>query len=187
MDAPLKASPPPPSPAKHDSNKLANSHGRYFRLLYPLILFVLFISVLICSLNYESIPWNYFPFPSEKYSTSRMAICLVGGARRFELTGPTILEHVLNVYPEADLFVHSNLDENSFKLSLLRLAPRVTEMRIRKPGILPETEEQRRVLTKSNSPNGIQVWHSILHFCNFCMFFYRYFIAIDLRLQKCEN
>ncbi|XP_078177935.1 uncharacterized protein LOC144572297 [Carex rostrata] len=155
MDAPLKAPPPPPSPAMHDSNKLGNSHGRYFKLLYPLIVFVLFISIIVCSLNYESIPWNY-SFPSEKYSTSRMAICLVGGARRFELTGPTILEHVLNVYPEADLFVHSNLDENSFKLSLLRFAPRVTEMRIRKPGILPETEEQRRVLTKSNSPNGIQ-------------------------------
>jgi hypothetical protein len=162
MEAPQKAPPAPssssPSPVVHDRKKLVTSQGRYVTLLYPLILSFLFISILVSSLNYESNPWNFFPFPSAKSSnTSRMAICLVGGARRFELTGPSILEHVLNVFPEADLFVHSNLDENSFKLGLLRLAPRITEVRIRRPVTLPETEEQRKVLTRSNSPNGIQV------------------------------
>jgi hypothetical protein len=158
MEAPQKAPPSSPSPAVSDSKKLVNSQGRYVTLLYPLVLFFLFIAILVSSLNFESNPWNFFPFPSTKSSnTSRMAICLVGGARRFELTGPSILEHVLNVFPEADLFVHSNLDENSFKLGLLRLAPRIAEVRIRRPVTLPETEEQRKVLTNSNSPNGIQV------------------------------
>ncbi|KAJ4807862.1 E3 ubiquitin-protein ligase UBR3 [Rhynchospora pubera] len=156
-EAPQKAPPPPPSPAAHDTKKSIPSQGaRYVTLLYPLIFFFLFITILVSSLNYETVPWNFFPFPSAKSSNPRVAICLVGGARRFELTGPSILEHVLNVFPEADLFVHSNLDENSFKLGLLRLAPRVTEMRIRRPAMLPETRQQKRVLTKSFSPNGIQ-------------------------------
>ncbi|KAE8656478.1 pathogen-related protein [Hibiscus syriacus] len=46
----------------------------------------------------------------------KIAVCLIGGARRFELTGPSIVE--------------------------------------KKP--MPETEEQVRVLTAANSPNGIQ-------------------------------
>ncbi|KAF2324765.1 hypothetical protein GH714_016699 [Hevea brasiliensis] len=56
---------------------------------------------------------------------SRMAVCLVGGARRFELTGPSIVENILNVYPNSDLFLHCPLDENAFKFSLLKLAPRI--------------------------------------------------------------
>ncbi|MBA0807960.1 hypothetical protein Gohar_023732 [Gossypium harknessii] len=87
---------------------------------------------------------------------SRIAVCLVGGARRFELTGPSIVEKVLKRYPNSDLFLHCPMDKNAFKLSLLRTAPRLASVRIFEQKLVPETEEQVRVLTAANSPNGIQ-------------------------------
>ncbi|KAJ9165877.1 hypothetical protein P3X46_020694 [Hevea brasiliensis] len=87
---------------------------------------------------------------------SRMAVCLVGGARRFELTGPSIVENILNLYPNSDLFLHSPLDKNAFKFSLLKVAPRIATVRIFQPKPIPETEAEVRVLTAANSPNGIQ-------------------------------
>ncbi|GMI82437.1 hypothetical protein like AT1G76250 [Hibiscus trionum] len=87
---------------------------------------------------------------------SRIAVCLVGGARRFELTGPSIVEKVLKRYPNADLFLHSPMDKNAFKLSLLKTAPRIASVRIFAQKPVPETEEEVRVLTAANSPNGIQ-------------------------------
>ncbi|GJS79806.1 hypothetical protein Tco_0729687 [Tanacetum coccineum] len=79
-----------------------------------------------------------------------------GGARRFELTGGSIIENVLKEYPNADLFLNSPLDENSFKFSTLKLVSRIGGIRIFKPEVIPETDEALRVLTASNSPNGIQ-------------------------------
>ncbi|RZC62946.1 hypothetical protein C5167_024680 [Papaver somniferum] len=88
---------------------------------------------------------------------SRIAVCLVGGARKFELTGPSIAENILNVYPNADLFLNSPLDKDSFKFSIFKdIAPRIASIRIFKPTKLNETESQRRVLTAYGSPNGIQ-------------------------------
>ncbi|KAI3949199.1 hypothetical protein MKW92_016031 [Papaver armeniacum] len=88
---------------------------------------------------------------------SRIAVCLVGGARKFELTGPSIAENVLNVYPNADLFLNSPLDKDSFKFSIFKdIAPRIASIRIFKPTKLNETEFQRRVLTPSGSPKGMQ-------------------------------
>ncbi|KAJ3693946.1 hypothetical protein LUZ60_009426 [Juncus effusus] len=163
MDA-KRAAPPLPllSPANYSKCKYSR---RSLTSVCPLILFLLVIFVLVASRNYEKAHFIFSSVSSPKSAettslsptqSSRIAICLVGGARRFELTGPSILKHVLNVFPEADLFVHSNLDENSFKLGLLKWAPRVTEVRIRRSTWLEETEGQKRVLTKNNSPNGIQ-------------------------------
>ncbi|KAL1190050.1 hypothetical protein V5N11_033354 [Cardamine amara subsp. amara] len=87
---------------------------------------------------------------------STIAVCLVGGARRFELTGPSIMEKILRVYPNADLFLNSPLDENSFKLRLLKDAPRLAWVRIFEPMPINETEPMIRVLTPMNSPNGIK-------------------------------
>ncbi|WOG97725.1 hypothetical protein DCAR_0417066 [Daucus carota subsp. sativus] len=87
---------------------------------------------------------------------SRIAVCLVGGARRFELTGESIVEKILKVYPSSDLFLHSPLDQNSYKLSILKDAPRIAAVKIFKQERVPETESQVRVLTADNSPNGIQ-------------------------------
>ncbi|KAJ3685767.1 hypothetical protein LUZ61_014931 [Rhynchospora tenuis] len=137
--------------------KVTLLQGRYLARPYrPILLFLLISILILTSLHYKRAPATRFSIPSTHSGTLRVAICLVGGARRFELTGPTILEHVLNAFPEADLFVHSNLDRNSFKLGLLGLAPRVTEVRIRKPVTIPETKAQRRLLSASSSSNGIQ-------------------------------
>lgn len=99
---------------------------------------------------------------------SRIAICLVGGARRFEITGPSILRHVLEEFPDAELFLHSPLDGNAHKLSLLKDAPRIAAVRIFRPQNVPATEEEERVLTASGSPNGIQVIHSPEKMFLFC-------------------
>nr|GMD65255.1 DEP domain-containing mTOR-interacting protein [Ipomoea batatas] len=93
---------------------------------------------------------------SPELNRSRIAVCLVGGARRFELTGPSIIQKILRVYPNSDLFLHSPLDSNAYKLSLLRAAPRIAAVKIFKPTPIDETEAQTRVLTAANSPNGIQ-------------------------------
>ncbi|OMP11144.1 hypothetical protein COLO4_03998 [Corchorus olitorius] len=103
--------------------------------------------------NRTQFGWN----PSKtELDHSRIAVCLVGGARRFELTGPSIVDMVLKQYPNADLFLHSPMDKNAFKLSLLKTAPRVATVRIFEQNFVPETEEKNRVLTAANSPNGIQ-------------------------------
>ncbi|XP_068646555.1 uncharacterized protein [Aristolochia californica] len=87
---------------------------------------------------------------------SRIAVCLVGGARRFELTGPSLIQNVLREYPNSDLFLHSPLDKGAYKFSLLKVAPRIAAVKIFTPKPLPETEAENRVLTGSGSPNGIQ-------------------------------
>lgn len=92
----------------------------------------------------------------EELDRSRIGVCLVGGARRFELTGPSIIKQVLRVYKNSDLFLHSPLDSNAYKLSLLKGAPRIAAVKIFEPKPIPETESQSRVLTPQNSPNGIQ-------------------------------
>lgn len=98
----------------------------------------------------------------EELVNSKIAVCLVGGARRFELTGPSIMEKILRVYPNADLFLNSPLDKNSFKLWLLKDAPRLAWVRIFEPKPINETEPMVRVLTPMNSPNGIKVKLSTL-------------------------
>lgn len=92
----------------------------------------------------------------DELDRSRIAVCLVGGARRFELTGPSIVDKILRQYPNSDLFLHSPMDPNAFKFSLLKSAPRLASVRIFHPKPIAESELQLRVLTAHNSPNGIQ-------------------------------
>jgi hypothetical protein len=161
QDRPLKLSKESLSSASllplraYDKKKLKLLLGRHLASIYrPVLLCLLFFTIVVSLHYYNRDALIRF---AQHSSTSRIAICLVGGARRFELTGPTILKYVLNVFPEADLFVHSNFDEDSFKLGLFRLAPRVTEVRIRRSVMFPETDEQRKLLLARSSPNGIQV------------------------------
>ncbi|CAL4998264.1 unnamed protein product [Urochloa decumbens] len=87
---------------------------------------------------------------------TRIAVCLVGAARRFELTGPSILRNVLAQYPQADLFLHSPLDGDTYKFSLLKDAPRVAAVKIFQPRHIVETDAHLRLLTPKKSPKGLQ-------------------------------
>lgn len=147
---------------------------RFVVLIIPPVFFIVFFffhnptTLNEFSSSFNHPVQNYFlfriPFPKanttpskDELVRSRMAVCLVGGARRFELTGPSILEMILNEYPNSDLFLHSPLDPDAFKFSLLKSAPKVAAVQIFQPQPLPENESYVRVLTAQNSPNGIQV------------------------------
>ncbi|KAJ7518268.1 hypothetical protein O6H91_21G061700 [Diphasiastrum complanatum] len=86
----------------------------------------------------------------------RVAVCLVGAARAFELTGPSIKKYVLDVYDQVDVFLHAPLDENSYKFQLLKGHKRLASLRIFKPNTLPETQLHKELLASTGSPNGIQ-------------------------------
>ncbi len=94
----------------------------------------------------------------EKGDKGRLAICLVGAARAFELSGSSLKKYLLDTYShDADVFLHSPLDKDSYKFLLLKGASSLTVARIFIPQKLPESNLQREVLTAVNSPNGIQV------------------------------
>ncbi|KAF5766388.1 hypothetical protein HanXRQr2_Chr15g0714781 [Helianthus annuus] len=135
---------------------LSNLHRRFILLLIPSISLLLFLFFSTNEFNNSNVTENKRNLKSELLQ-SRIAVCLVGGARRFELTGPSIVENVLKVYPNSDLFLNSPLDENAYKFSLLNSVPRIAGVRILPASHVPETDAAGRVLTRIDSPNGIQV------------------------------
>jgi hypothetical protein len=108
--------------------------------------------------------------PSNASPGPRVAVCLVGAARAFELTGKTLNKYLLEANNHTDVFLHAPFDKDSHKFTLLKGAARFVKARIFVPQRLPETQIQREVLTGANSPNGIQVrchklnWKSLVCF-----------------------
>ncbi|KAG0625596.1 hypothetical protein M758_2G067200 [Ceratodon purpureus] len=87
--------------------------------------------------------------------TRRIAVCLVGGARMFELTGRTLRKYLLDVYNNTDVFLHSPLDRDSHKLTLLA-GRNLRVARIFTPEPLPESPLVAEVITSWGSPHGTQ-------------------------------
>eukprot|EP00897_Mesotaenium_endlicherianum_P007289 jgi/Mesen1/6589/ME000338S05762 len=86
----------------------------------------------------------------------RVAICLVGEARDFELTGPSIERHLLSAYPNSDVFVNMPFDESTRKLSLFANLTNLVHVRIFPSDSVNESAHPVDILRHRDSPSGLQ-------------------------------
>lgn len=96
--------------------------------------------------------------PDKPSSDNRTAICLVGSARTFEATGPSIVHFLVRqLEPQADLFLNSPMDSDSAKMWILSRAASVAAIRIFPVVDVDPDKYPTKILRNVGSPKGIQV------------------------------
>ncbi|CAI7860247.1 unnamed protein product [Closterium sp. NIES-53] len=112
--------------------------------------------------SHSSLPFPSLQLASKPAHLWRVAVCLVGGARDFELTGPSIVQRLLlPLLPHRPvLFLHAPLDHASFKLWPLLWAARrgvaVGAVRVFPSTWVNESALPERVVEDPSSPHGTQ-------------------------------
>lgn len=112
---------------------------------------------------------------AESHNTTqpRVALCLVGGARAFELTAEGILRHLIEGWEDTtpDVFLHAPLDADAHKLTLLggNSAVHLASARIFRQETIPESALHRAVLYGGTSPNGVQGLLQYFHLVEGCL------------------
>ncbi|CAI7770881.1 unnamed protein product [Closterium sp. NIES-53] len=76
----------------------------------------------------------------------RVAICLIGGARHFELTASSLKRHVLSAYLASHAFIIASLDGDAKKLALLAAHPAVVSVSVRRQVLINESRFPTHVL-----------------------------------------
>jgi hypothetical protein len=102
--------------------------------------------------------------PFLRIPEQRTAVCLSGGARSFELTGPSIKEHLLTAYPNTDVFLVIPFDQDTHKLSLLAGVGNIVRAHVSTQSLILEDDINRELFDEYGSPNGVQVSFGALHF-----------------------
>ncbi|PUZ47901.1 hypothetical protein GQ55_7G203100 [Panicum hallii var. hallii] len=142
----------------------AASRRRLVAVLAPLLLFLVAALTFPSALRLPTLfllaahPNDRRSTPPRSAAASSSSPSSPGGG----LTGSSIARHVLAALPAGatDVFLHSPLDADAYKFSLLaRAAPpgvALAAVRVFRPEPIDETPERAAVLTAANSPNGIQ-------------------------------
>jgi hypothetical protein len=94
------------------------------------------------------------PSTSFDKGSTRIAVCLCGGARQFEVSGLSIKRNLLLSLGEPDTFLNVPLDANTKKLPLLQ-GTNIVAVRIIAQAPIYESQQIREVL-RLESPTGVQ-------------------------------
>eukprot|EP00897_Mesotaenium_endlicherianum_P007881 jgi/Mesen1/7120/ME000369S06439 len=146
------------SPSRKVATMLINSpkwssFGRRWKLC---LCFGLALFILCCVCDTWTIMLRGYTMARTLQAES-VAICLVGGARAFDLTGLSIKEHLLAAYPNSDVFLHVPADENTHKLTALLGTRRIARLEVVAQRPMKEDATTAQVLKAKGSPNGVQV------------------------------